>query len=111
MFVGSFIIRRPVGWSQRWEYATGRRRRERLGLAGSITAAVWSRHRSKARRFESRRSAARWLHREGPWSPGAEVVRVASWFGPLADAECPRERQDTFAFLTGGPPHERACGQ
>ena len=90
-WVGTFIVRRPTGWLHRWEYATGRHRLEKLGLGGATQTSVWTCHRSKARRWATRRDAARWLRREGPWQPDAEVIRVGTAaFGPLADLPEPR---------------------
>lgn len=91
---GVFILRRagPHGW----EYATGRRVRLRLGRAGYTQVPQWSKHRDRARRWETRRGAARWRFREGGvragW--GVEVVRIGTppWV-PLTRCAVPRDRQ------------------
>ena len=99
-FTGRFLVRRP-GSSGAWEYLTPGRQRIALGLWASTTWPRWSPRRSKARRFETRRSAWRHLHRAAATGPGVQVVRVASWYGPLSDAhDLPRERQAVFPFLT-----------
>jgi hypothetical protein len=98
-FTGPFIVRRP-GPQGPWQYLTPGRQRVALGPGASTTWPRWSRHRSQARRFPTRRDAWRYLHRERGAGPGVQVVRVASWYGPLSDADLPRQRQAVFPFLT-----------
>jgi hypothetical protein len=100
-FTGPFIVRRP-GPTGPWEYLTPGRQRIALGPGASTTWPRWSPKRSKARRFQTRRNAWRYLHREAGTGAGhgVQVVRVASWSGPLSDADQPRQRQVVFPFLT-----------
>jgi hypothetical protein len=66
-----------------WKYATRRYRMEPLGLGASVQSAVWSYHRSAARRFATRTQAEKWVRWFARWLHQVEIVKVP--ISPLED--------------------------